>query len=76
LKIRPLHTHVSEGEEAGKTTAVVEMEAVDAKCQNGLAYDMRYCWVAVFDDASGMIERVRAYVDTDLANRAIEGNPR
>jgi ketosteroid isomerase-like protein len=52
------------------------MEAIDAQCQNGMPYDMRYCWVVVLDDASGMIERVRAYVDTDLAVRAVKGNPR
>lgn len=53
--------------------AVVELEAIDATCRNGLPYDMRYCWVCKFGD-SGMIEQVRAYLDTDLLSTAIAFN--
>ncbi|KAK5944042.1 hypothetical protein PMZ80_003323 [Knufia obscura] len=51
--------------------ATVEMEAIDAKCKNGMTYDMRYCWMVRFG-STGMIEQVRAYLDTDLLARAIE----
>jgi len=53
--------------------ATVEMEAIDAKCNNGMTYDMRYCWVVRFGQ-DGLIEQVRAYIDTDLLVRAIEQN--
>lgn len=53
--------------------ATIEMEAIDAKCKNGMIYDMRYCWVVRFGH-NGMIEQVRAYLDTDLLARAIEQN--
>lgn len=53
--------------------ATVELEAIDAKCRNGMVYDMRYCWNVRFgkDD---MIEQVRAFLDTDLLERAIKEN--
>ncbi|KIW28468.1 uncharacterized protein PV07_08130 [Cladophialophora immunda] len=52
---------------------VVELEALDAKCKNGLLYDMRYCWVCKF--ARGKIVQVRAYLDTELLTRVMEQNP-
>ncbi|KIW74838.1 hypothetical protein Z517_11608 [Fonsecaea pedrosoi CBS 271.37] len=52
---------------------VVELEALDATCKNGLPYDMRYCWVCKF--AHGKIVQVRAYLDTDLLTRALQQNP-
>ena len=63
----------------GSQTAVVEMKAIDAKCNNGLVFDNVYCWVCKFvqeSDASGnwKIGKVRAYVDTDLVKRAVEEN--
>ncbi|EXJ67237.1 uncharacterized protein A1O5_09884 [Cladophialophora psammophila CBS 110553] len=68
----------SEGQGEGKDEeidgdAVVELEALDAWCKNGLAYDMRYCWVCKF--AAGKIVQVRAYIDTDLLTRAMQQNP-
>jgi len=53
--------------------ATVEMEAIDAKCRNGMTYDMRYCWLVRFGD-NDKIEQVKAYLDTDLLVRAIEQN--
>jgi len=58
----------------GGDYATVELEAIDAKCKNGMTYDMRYCWVVRFGKESGLIEEVRAYIDTDLLSRAIEQN--
>lgn len=42
LKIRPTNvvTAATEGQ-AGKTTAVVEMQSIDAQCRDGMTYDMR-----------------------------------
>jgi len=57
----------------GGDSATAELEAIDAKCKNGMTYDMRYCWVVRFGE-SGLIEEVRAYLDTDLLSRAIEQN--
>lgn len=53
--------------------AAVELEAIDAKCRNGKEYNMRYCWNVRFgkDDK---IEQVRAFLDTDLLERAIKEN--
>jgi ketosteroid isomerase-like protein len=53
--------------------ATVEMEAIDAKCRNGMVYDMRYCWNVRFGK-DGIIEQVRAFIDTDLLERAIKEN--
>jgi uncharacterized protein len=39
----------------------------------GLKYDMTYCWVLKFN-TDRQIERVRAYIDTDLLTRAINEN--
>ncbi|KAK5086557.1 hypothetical protein LTR05_003725 [Lithohypha guttulata] len=58
---------------AGKDQAVGELEAIDATCRNGLEYPMRYCWVLHFDD-DGKIDRVRAYLDTELLSKAIAQN--
>jgi uncharacterized protein len=57
----------------GGTYGVVELAAIDARCQNGMLYDMRYCWVVKYGDDE-TINEVRAYIDTDLLNRAIAGN--
>lgn len=53
--------------------ATVEMEAIDAKCRNGMKYDMRYCWNVRFGK-DGIIEQVRAFIDTDLLEKAIKEN--
>lgn len=58
---------------SGGTYAVVELAAVDAECQNGMTYNMKYCWVVRYDDDEKIVE-ARAYLDTDLLRRAIEGN--
>ena len=57
----------------GGTYAVVELAAMDAKCQNGMTYDMKYCWVVRYGQDE-KINEARAYIDTDLLNRAIDGN--
>ena len=59
--------------ELGGTTAVVELAAMNAKCQNGMDYPMRYCWVVKYDSNEKIVE-ARAYIDTDLLNKAISGN--
>jgi uncharacterized protein len=61
-----------DGEEIN-ADAVVEMEAIDAKCRNGLSYTMKYCWVCGFE--KGKIVRVRAYIDTGLLIQAMSENP-
>ena len=53
--------------------ATVEMEAIDAKCRNGMPYAMRYCWNVRFG-GNGMIQQVRAYIDTQLLAEAMEQN--
>lgn len=53
--------------------ASVELQAIDAKCRNGMTYDMRYCWNVRFGK-DGIIEQVRAFLDTDLLTRAIKEN--
>ncbi len=55
------------------TYAVAELAAKDAKCQNGMIYDMKYCWVVRYSDEEKIVE-ARAYIDTDLLRRAIEEN--
>lgn len=57
----------------GNEWSTVEMESIDAKCRNGLVYDMKYCWVIRWKGES-MVE-VRAYLDTDLLTRAMHENP-
>ncbi|KAJ9611300.1 hypothetical protein H2200_004484 [Cladophialophora chaetospira] len=61
------------GDDEPDGEAVVEFQAIDAVCKNGLKYDMRYAWVCLFE--KGKIVRVRAYLDTDLLTRAMEQNP-
>jgi ketosteroid isomerase-like protein len=39
----------------------------------GLKYDMVYCWIIRFNKER-KIDRVRAYLDTDLLTRAIGEN--
>lgn len=69
LRFRPINV-VGGGED---NQATVELEAIDATCKNGMTYDMRYCWIVRFG-GSGKIDKVRAYLDTDLLARAIEQN--
>lgn len=84
LRIQPLHVHLSvtdsDSNSISNVTAVVEMRAIDAKCRNGTIYDMTYCWVCEFaaekeGDAEGVerIVRVRAYLDSELLMRALQG---
>ncbi|KIY02668.1 uncharacterized protein Z520_01133 [Fonsecaea multimorphosa CBS 102226] len=81
LRLGVRHVIVSPVGEEGKEgkdeeiegEVVVELEALDAVCRNGLPYDMRYCWICKF--ARGKIVQVRAYLDTDLLTRAIQQNP-
>lgn len=65
--------HVVVDSETGWATA--EMAAMDATCRNGMPYPMRYCWVVRFGEDSGLIEEVRAYLDSELLTKAIEQNP-
>ena len=85
LRINAYNVIVAAPSTDGKQQAVVEMNAIDAKCQDGMTYDMTYCWVCTFVDSSGqgegkqgiggrMIGKVRAYIDTDLLTRAIAHN--
>lgn len=53
--------------------AAVELEAIDAKCRNGMPYDMRYCWNVRFGK-DGKIDKVRAFLDTGLLEKAIKEN--
>jgi hypothetical protein len=39
----------------------------------GLKYDMVYCWIIRFNE-DRKIDKVRAYLDSDLLTRAIEEN--
>ena len=57
----------------GGTQAVVELASINAKCQNGMPYNMRYCWVVKYGE-DGKIHTTRAYLDTALLDKAIEGN--
>lgn len=50
--------------------AVAELAAIDMVCKNGMPYPMRYCWVLHFDEKA-MVDRVRAYLDTELLSKAI-----
>lgn len=53
--------------------AAVELEAIDAKCRNGMTYDMHYCWNVRFGK-NDKIEQVRAFIDTGLLDKAIKEN--
>jgi ketosteroid isomerase-like protein len=52
--------------------AVVELHSL-ATARNGMRFDNRYCWVVYFK--SGVIVRVRAYLDSAMAARLFEENP-
>jgi uncharacterized protein len=52
--------------------AVVELHSL-ATARNGMRFDNRYCWVVYFK--SGVIVRVRAYLDSAMAARLFEQNP-
>jgi ketosteroid isomerase-like protein len=52
--------------------AVVELHSL-ATAKNGMRFDNRYCWVVYFRD--GVIERVRAYLDSAMVARLFQENP-
>jgi ketosteroid isomerase-like protein len=52
--------------------AVVELRS-HATARNGMRFDNRYCWVMRF--AGHTIVEVRAYLDSALVQRLIDGNP-
>ncbi|HEY1928551.1 MAG TPA: nuclear transport factor 2 family protein [Caulobacteraceae bacterium] len=52
--------------------AVVELHSL-ATAKNGLRFDNRYCWVVYFK--TGVIVRVRAYLDSAMVARLFEENP-
>ena len=52
--------------------AVVELHSL-ATAKNGMRFDNRYCWVVYFK--GGMIDRVRAYLDSAMVARLFEENP-
>ena len=52
--------------------AVVELHSL-ATARNGLRFDNRYCWVVHFN--GGVIDRVRAYLDSAMVARLFEENP-
>ena len=52
--------------------AIVEMQSLST-ARNGKAFDNRYCWVCTFDEG-GMINKVRAYLDSALVASAIAEN--
>jgi hypothetical protein len=52
--------------------AVVELHSL-ATAKNGMRFDNRYCWVVYFK--GGVIERVRAYLDSAMVARLFEENP-
>jgi class 3 adenylate cyclase len=52
--------------------AVVELHSL-ATAKNGLRFDNRYCWVVHFDGDT--IDRVRAYLDSEMVARLFEENP-
>jgi|HubBroStandDraft_5_1064220.scaffolds.fasta_scaffold124987_2 ketosteroid isomerase-like protein len=51
--------------------AVVELHSF-ATAKNGMRFDNRYCWVVYF--RSGVIVRVRAYLDSALVTQLFEEN--
>jgi len=52
--------------------AVVELRSL-AIARNGFRFDNRYCWVVHFN--GGVIDRVRAYLDSAMVARLFEENP-
>lgn len=64
------HIHV-----AGDDTAIVEMRST-ARLKSGAPYNMTYIWVVGFSKDHSRIERVRAYVDTEVLNRVFRENER
>lgn len=42
-------------------------------CDIGMQYPQRYAWVMRFDE-NGIIVQVRAYLDTQLVQKAMDGN--
>jgi ketosteroid isomerase-like protein len=53
--------------------AVVELHSL-ATAKNGMRFDNRYCWVVHFADG-GVIDQVRAYLDSVMVARLFEENP-
>jgi uncharacterized protein len=51
--------------------AVVELHSL-ATARNGLRFDNRYCWVVHFKNK--VIDRVRAYLDSDMVRRLFAEN--
>ena len=52
--------------------AVVELHSL-ATAKNGMRFDNRYCWILHFQD--GVIDRVRAYLDSAMVARLFDENP-
>ena len=52
--------------------AVVELHSL-ATAKNGMRFDNRYCWVVYFQ--SGVIGRIRAYLDSAMVTRLFDENP-
>src|SRR6204780_3349212 len=52
--------------------AVVELHSL-ATAKNGMRFDNRYCWVVYFQ--SGVIVRIRAYLDSAMVTRLFDENP-
>lgn len=44
-----------------------------ATARNGMRFDNRYCWVIRFEN--GLIVQVRAYLDSAMVQKLIDGNP-
>lgn len=51
--------------------AIVELRS-EATAKNGMRFDNRYCWVVRFE--KGIIVEVRAYLDSALVAKLIQGN--
>jgi ketosteroid isomerase-like protein len=51
--------------------AVVELRSM-AVAKNGMRFDNRYCWIVYFE--SGIISRVRAYLDSALVAQLFHEN--
>ncbi|EME49837.1 hypothetical protein DOTSEDRAFT_20246 [Dothistroma septosporum NZE10] len=56
----------------GDEWATLELEA-NATCKNGMAYPQRYAWVLRFDE-DGTVVQARAYLDSALVQKAVDGN--
>ncbi|GIZ40927.1 hypothetical protein CKM354_000424700 [Cercospora kikuchii] len=52
--------------------ATVELKA-DSVCKNGMPYPQRYAWLLRFDE-KGIIVQARAYLDSALVQKAVDGN--